>query len=430
MLPKELIDWLEANAEVHDLEAAAAPEQIEPIPCSKFSDLCETLRDDGFILSEEGEDVFAIMLATHLSTTLPGPPLWVYLIGAPSAGKTTYLSFIEADLDHVHSAEKLTGLHSGMKGTGDEKHKDFSLVPKFNGKTVCVKEGTVLLTMSHAVQEAFYGELRGIFDGAASQDFKNGINRRYKGIKFSMLIGVTHIIDTKQQGDLGERFLKIELPEIKDTVRSRRAVSRIMDAFKNRKAAPATAQENFPIAKATCLGLIQHKQATLETWSPPDMSSSLQKKMSSLADIICVMRALVHREGGPDADPSYKPAPEASDRLAESLTKMCLMLSFVLDRSYEKVFPIVKRLAWRTANSYRRDMIEHIMARPSGITREGLAAKMDISLSKVTRMVDDLRRLHAVTNESRPNNSGVGGRNAHLWRLTPKFKSLIDSVTT
>jgi len=96
MLPKELIDWLEANAEVHDLEAAAAPEQIEPIPCSKFSDLCEALRDDGFILSPEGEDVFAIMLATHLSTTLPGPPLWVYLIGAPSAGKTTYLSFVQS----------------------------------------------------------------------------------------------------------------------------------------------------------------------------------------------------------------------------------------------------------------------------------------------------------------------------------------------
>ncbi len=105
------------------------------------------------------------------------------------------------------------------------------------------------------------------------------------------------------------------------------------------------------------------------------------------------------------------------------------MLSFIKDTTLEKTFNIVQKCAWRTAHSYRRELVQMIMARPQGITREGLAKGLDLSLSKVTRMVDDLRRLKVVTNDSKPNNSGAGGRNVHLWYLTPRFRSLIESVS-
>jgi hypothetical protein len=429
MQPTALIAWLEENAEVHDLESVAAVESIEPIPCSKFTDLCDALRRDKFILDSEGEDVFAFMLATHLSTSCPGPPLWGYIVGEASSGKTTWLSFIEADNEHVYSAEKLTGLMSGYIGDKTQKGKDFSMIPKFNGRTVCVKEGTVLLTMSEATQKAFYGELRGIYDGASSIDCKNGVNRRYKNVKFSMLIGVTHVIDTVQQGDLGERFLKMELPEIKGVRRSEHAVDRVTAAFSNRKTAPTTAQENFPTGRATCLGFIQHKQAQLDTWQAPVMPAGIRQKIANLADIICIMRAMVKREGGPDADPLIKPVPEVADRLSEQLTKLAYLVCFVKDCKMEKAFSVVHKAAWRTAHSYRKELVDALITRPQGMTKEGLAKKLDLSVSKIYRMTDDLRRLKVVTNDDKPNNSGQGGRNAHLWRLTKRFKSLIDSVS-
>ena len=150
--------------------------------------------------------VFAYRLDTE--------PVWVYLIGPPSSGKNELLEAIASVKEQTFFLDKLTPrtLVSGMKRkTG----KDPSLLPHILGKTLIIKDFTLLLSGRREALTEIAGQLRNIYDGKIRATFGTGTSKEYTG-KIGLIAGVTDAIDKQQYilSPLGERFLSYRMPRV------------------------------------------------------------------------------------------------------------------------------------------------------------------------------------------------------------------------
>jgi DNA-binding transcriptional regulator GbsR (MarR family) len=64
------------------------------------------------------------------------------------------------------------------------------------------------------------------------------------------------------------------------------------------------------------------------------------------------------------------------------------------------------------------------------MTTDMLTAKLNLSKSQISRYLKDMQEFRMVQKNSRPNNSGIRGRNSHYWVLTKQFKILYKSAMT
>ena len=159
---------------------------IQPQACTSFAKLIEIYKQD-MSVTRSLEDCLAICMATHLAVALEGDPLWIYLVGAPSSGKSTICELIASDEIHTRSLSKFTGLVSGSR-------QGSHLIPMLQGKCVVIKDGTLLLESSQQQLANVYGELRDIFDGSLNAEYRNGVSASFSNISFGMVkIGRAHV---------------------------------------------------------------------------------------------------------------------------------------------------------------------------------------------------------------------------------------------
>ena len=158
-------------------------------------------------------------LATVAANHMKGDPLWVFLVGPPSSGKTEILDAL-LDLPNIHPVATLT-VASLLSGVPRREHaKDASggllrTIGEF-GFIVC-KDFTSVLTMNRDERAAVLAALREIFDGSWVRHVGSdgGRDLRWRG-KVAVIGAVTPIIDTHHSvmNAMGERFLLSRLPDV------------------------------------------------------------------------------------------------------------------------------------------------------------------------------------------------------------------------
>lgn len=412
---------MDSLIEVNIEDITSLPE-IEPDHRETFEELLNDFKQTLY-MTKSIEDTLAVMLAVNFSTYVKGGnPLWLYVVGPPSSGKSTLAECLAVDKLHCKSISKFTGLHSGWK---DKSGGDNSLLNQVQDKTLLIKDFTTVLTAPATIQENVYGELRDAYDGTAATHYRNSISKEYTDINFTLICCVTDEVHNQNKSSLGERFLKVEiLDEAYDdnqliTKGIDNAISAIIGSITQ-----DIKKNNISHLQAATFGFMLHKINQIEGFTPPEIPAWFKAKIKALAKLIANLRATVSREmkGGL----SYRPRSELGLRLASQLVKLAIMLCYVKDKTAIDldVYKIVKRVALDTAKGFNYEIIQLLAGEKYGLTNLQISSSIQLSVSSVKRKLTDLQELGVVYRKNVSNGSGMSGRKSHQWHLSDEVKEI------
>lgn len=401
---------------------------IQPQTCTSFQKLVEIYTQD-MSVTDSLVDCMAVCMATHIAVAIEGDPLWMYLVGAPSSGKSTICELLSSDEIHTRSLSKFTGLVSGSRqGT--------HLIPMLQGKCVIVKDGTLLLESTPQQLANVYGELRDIFDGSLNAEYRNGVSASFSNISFGMVIGITERIYSLNMAALGERFLHCRLETSRDveTRRNARAVQSIFESSgrTNFEGNDSGDMRSFPKQRAYTAGFLSflHSEIRNRDILRPRYTQSDVDLIQALADMIACSRAQAPRvrEYGSPSELLYDARPEASTRVVKQLSRLALCLCYVF--GVKEITPTICRLLTKVAldTAYsRQHTIIRTVALSHGLTRTAISSLTNIPLESISRRIDDLISLGIFLPDSQSNRP-QRGRSVPTLKCAPWIEDAFRRV--
>ncbi|KKN74276.1 hypothetical protein LCGC14_0392150 [marine sediment metagenome] len=359
------------------------------------------------LLNDDLRMAIKIMLATAQSTCIPKNPVWLFLVGPASGGKTTLLDTMRAhQATHFESTIRRQSLVNGWRGEGG----DPSILPKLDAKTFVLKDYTEVLRMSSDAREEVWSTLRGAYDGTVERVFGNGVERRYKS-HFTMLAGVTSEIHGHSQATIGERFLKFQI--MKKTLFS--SFDQSMQAIYTIGLEPERESDlqegvaRFLKRKPIFCG---NEPAINNRVMKALLPQKYQARIARLGDLIGLLRAQVDREQYHRDTIKYRPQQESGSRLAQQLVRLSLGLVSVLSKPAldDEVYAIVERVALDTAIGWHLDVVQALMMDGGVSDRAKLTEATGIPRSNLERHLENLLMLKVVTRKEAKTSLGRGTR--------------------
>lgn len=190
-----------------------------------------------YLVLNESHDYIDFVWGVIYANRLDTKPIWAYLIGPSSAGKTTILDPMDGHesivcIDTLSKASLLPGYSIGRPRKDDnEKRLKNSLLSQVDEKILIIKDLSPLLTEDYKELKSILGILRSAYDGKFAKSFGN-IGRVEIKCKFGLIAAVTDAIDNHSiiDSELGQRFIGYRMPAI--SLKEERA---ICDAILNNK---------------------------------------------------------------------------------------------------------------------------------------------------------------------------------------------------
>jgi len=390
--------------------------EVDPI--KSWEELISIYRKELY-LTPGNEAAIALCLAVTISPYLPGEPIWLFLIGPPSSGKTT---IIEAFGTSNLYCESQSQLHSKMLVSGwkSADGKDASFLPKLKKRTLLIKDYTTVVSMDHRAQEELYGILRDAFDGTFKKQYGNRLVRAFTDIKFGMIAGVTRVIHGDSRSSLGERFLKIEYLE-EDEFNETHHIHAAMDSY-HRK------EERGKLLERTTLGYIDNLITNVPSSDAlPEVPKEFRDKIVKLALLVSHLRAQVDRRG--DDSLLYRPGKEIASRVSVQMTKItqCLMLVLNKQQPDEEIYRVLRKLSLDSCVPFNVEFTRILYDNITGISRSDLVTALQLPQTNVHRICNDLLQL-GIIQMKKVNNGKNSGRDKHVYILHPNIYKLWDEA--
>ncbi len=364
-------------------------------------------------------DALKLCLAVVLSAKFrDDAPLWLDLVGTPGAGKTKLLTSL-AGIDYVVFKSRIT---PAALVSGDRRVKsDPSLLPKLKDKCLIWKDFTEILGMKVDDKAKIYSTLRGAYDGRLDVDYGTGVIRRYTGLYFSMIAGVTSDTHLDDTASLGERRLKFKLP--KTEIHTEKA--------KIRKAlfTSESSEEETKELQTACTEFLRECNAE----SLPPLPNQIESRLISYAMVVGRLRTTVNREKYDSMHRiTLKPEPEEAMRLAKQLKKLGQMIAIIMDEGEvtEDIFDLILDVGFSTPHPDRTSTFQAVNSvNGEMITKQSIAEKTGIASTTLSRTLDDMEAIGIVKRERGEKPKGIyGGRTGDKWCLTNEIKSLWEEV--
>jgi len=434
--PKDIRDlWIEKGDETLDIisKALVPYDTDKPVEKEILGTYQTSLGDysevaDFYTYTEALEEYLYLTPETRLamaatfgitnSIVIPGEPLWAFLIGPPSSGKTTFIDSFGGNNELFDNLSKISAksLVSGWKDeTGDEP----SYLAKLKDKTLFVKDFTVTLTDSPESQREVFGLLTDIFDGYVKIPYGNNQVREFYDLYFNMVAGVTDIVHKHSAATIGERFLRIDyLGKEYDTRQfARRALSNFGQSRKQKE-----------LLTKNTLGLVNHLRSMP---LPLEIQDEYLDPLTDLAEFIATIRTKVEsdKEGM-----QYKPRAELPSRLAFQLGKLFISTRAVYnndpnsdestDLASKAAFEVVKKVALDTCYGFSLDIVRTIKNYPNS-DRQDVAKRAGIHPQRAYRVLTDLCTTGVLTS-CNGHVGGKGGRPSAHYAIHPKLQAVLD----
>lgn len=383
-----------------------------------FEDYTNTAKSYLYVTPETIMAMAATIGITN-SIVIPGEPLWAFLIGPPSSGKTTFIDSFGGNNELFDNLSKISAkaLVSGWRDeTGDEP----SYLARLKDKTLFVKDFTVTLTDTQDSQKEVFGLLTDIFDGYVKIPYGNNQVREFYDLYFNMVAGVTDIVHSHSAASIGERFLRIDF--LGREYNARQFATQALLNFGKMKSQKEALTKNT-------LGFVNYLKSMP---FPMEIPGEYLEPITDLAEFIATIRTKV--ESDRQEGIKYRPRTELPARLAITLAKLFVSTRVVYNKDPNKeestihasklAFDVVKKVAFDTCYGFPLDLVKVIHKNPNA-TRDILAIKANIHQQKAYRILDDLITTGVITKAN--GQAGVkGGRPAHLYSINPKLKAVLD----
>lgn len=363
-------------------------------------------------------DALKVAFATIFSTVIPGDPLWMALVAPPGASKTEIInSFSKCNLAYLTSS--LTP-HALISGANFQNGQDPSMIPKLDGKCLCVKDLTVIMNKKEAEREEIFGILRDAYDGSCSKDFGNGLKREYKS-HFSLLCGVTPVIYSlaATHAGLGERISKFY---IGDPIMHPGNYDMCERAIEN-VGSEVVMREEMANAVAAYMDVLidryRKSKGKLPTM-PPEVKSQLIHSVQYAANL----RGNVMRDLRNNDIVISKPFVEVGTRLSKNMAKLLVCLAMISGREEcnEDDLRLIRKVCLDTVDQRLEEIVRKIYLKSPTIddslpSRE-ISRVTDYNQATVGRIMNNLALLK-IANK-------VGRLNKFEWTITPRIREHIE----
>jgi len=229
-----------------------------------FADWMAFPEDDGAGRTYELLDV---AFATVLANRMRDDPLWMFLVAAPSSGKTEVLRALSG----VPDVYPISSLTPQTFASGFEKRdSETSLLPQLTNKTMVMKDFGTVLAMHREARAEILAALREIYDGSYIKQWGNGKKFSWEG-KVGLLAGCTPVIDRPGESALstalGERFLLYRVRSAPPRILARQAMAQQARAQKEQRTALQTLVAKFltslPRLSRSCHHILAIERRTL-----------------------------------------------------------------------------------------------------------------------------------------------------------------------
>lgn len=383
-----------------------------------FADYTETLQRYLYMTPETLAAMAAVLGITN-SISIPGEPLWAFLIGPPSSGKTTFIDSFGGNNEMFDNLSKISA-KSLVSGWKDESGDEPSYLAKLKDKTLFVKDFTVTLTDSIDSQKEVFGLLTDIFDGYVKIPYGNNQVREFYDLYFNMVAGVTDIVHSHSAASIGERFLRIDY--LGKNYDSRQFARRALQNF-------GQARPQKELLTKNTLGFVNHLRSMPIIM---ELQEEYLDPITDLAEFIATIRTKV--ESDPKEGVKYTPRPELPSRLANQLAKLFVSTRGVynidpnsdeqIDISSRLAFETVKKVALDTCYGFSLDIVRTIKKYPMS-DRQTVADLAKIHPQRAYRVLSDLCTTGVLTKVSgRVGKSG--GRPASYYAINPKLSNVLE----
>lgn len=307
---------LEESTIAHDQESSertdSQPERNSTAVFSPLSELETVLKASFF---EPDIQAIRIVLGTIQAHRLNlGDPAWLFVVAPPGSGKTT-MSIMGAS--GLHDVVMLGDFSESTFLSGFHGHTQPGMLEKLGhtveeGKTfiskgdavLMAKDFTTVLSMRREKRAAILGQLREIHDGQFKRDFGTGVTKIWRG-RITIIAAVTPVLDRYYAifSVLGERFMQL---------RWHRPSSEEAGVWAIRQQGT---EQQFQEASRNAI----RKVLAAATKDVPTLSEAMQRRISSLAEIIAIGRTHVYRSNYGSREVEYVPEPEANTRISKAL---------------------------------------------------------------------------------------------------------------
>jgi len=404
--------WQDLNSWCFRYTAGADPTTPKPqLVRTTFAEVLKDYEDTGVFMYPGLTDCLALTLAVVYSSRLQGEPLWLYAIGDPGRGKSLVL---ESTLGSKSCIYRTSVTHKAfINGFRNDGH-DNSLLALLPGNALIVKDYSNVLSLPHLEQEQLVSLLREAYDGRIVRNFGNNVYREYppadspfNDCRFAFVAGVTKEIHARSHAGLGERFLKYEIPCTEDD-NLHAMMAALDDSWKSHER---------QLHRTASVGAFLDRRLNFDQL--PEVPRWYKQRLIGLSQFVGFSRSPVSRTRG---DLDYHPSPESGTRVAKQLLKLSQALCFVfnLREADEEVYRLVRKVAWDTAHSWRRDLFIHLFHQDSELNTHEVADVTEFSLGTAHRQLHDMRALKAVRARREDHNM--------FWKLNPKIVDIIQGA--
>jgi len=376
------------------------------------------------------DNVIDLVLGVIAGNHFDSDPVWIHLISPPSGGKTELLRALhECDesyfLSDVSSKAFISGYkddkHSRKKKSKEEDsepteevEEDYSLLPKLDGKTVVMKDFSLIHSKPSEQRAELFGVLRDAYDGFSSRAIGNMHTKEFHS-RFNLLTGMTPDIEKYWSlNTLGERFLMYRI-QIKD-----------------RRAHALKSLDNSDSSKQF-RETLQYKVKTFIDLVPkdvvPQLPSALKERTLDLADLLSTCRSFVARYRNDET--IYPPDAELAPRVAKQLMRVGQSVALVRGRRTitGSEFKLMKRVALDSLPSNRLKMLqaawEH-RAKPEQV--EVFEDTTGLSRTTARRVIEDYCELGVITRKRKVIERREKKIRVVVYQLTEEFRTHCKNV--
>lgn len=351
-----------------------------------------------------------VAFATIIGNRLPGDPVWLFLIGPSSCGKSELIMALD-DCPEIYALSRLTQ-HTLISGSASAGGGDPSLIPKLNGQVLTVKDFTGVLGMQEQARDAIFGQLRDAYDGKCAQGFGTGAVRAYES-KFGILAGATDAIEIYLEGGtaMGERFLGWKFPHMTTTEIFKvltQAMSNTNSGLKEQM------KEELRNAAMLCL---DH-----DFGSAPKLPEEYEKKIMALAFWDSKMRGTVMRDKY-SKEIQRQAYIEMPTRLCVQMAKFALGIAMFrwLPEVNDEVYEVIKRIGIGTAPPHLERIVRCMWdeGHQNTFANVDIADLLRLPAETCKRFAENLHQLK-ILRLIKPKGGIIG-----TWKLTDEIVEMI-----
>jgi hypothetical protein len=389
-------------------------ESIEPV--TSYSTFQKRIKESLYTSRSILQTIDA-MLATSLSVRLPGEPLWLFVVGPASCGKSTVIEAFGGNNKYFDYVSKLTAtsLVSGWRNTDGS---DASTLHKMNEKTLFIKDMTVLLGMPDGVQQQLWDLLRDAYDGYVKITWGNGKSYEATDFKFNIIAGVTPIIYKHNDASKGERFLRIDF--LGNDFDEDEHMSQAWENMGQKK-------ENKKKLSDTMLGYYKHLFETFNPENVAEVPIPIRNKIMALAKVAARLQAEVVKDRNEGM--IYRPRAAVATRLSLQFKNLAHALAHVRGEKVvsEATYAIIRKIGFDSCPGLNYEVINFIH-KHKNVTRKSIIDTLKIPSTRVHQILTDLEQLDIVIHDKENNKSGNRGRDTYTYSLCEDLIACLETT--